>query len=357
MSLLSTLQAKGAIWVGKLDEPSGTVIEDYSGNNRDGTWVNSPGLGATGGIPSEPSTLAVDLTPNDHGLVDTFGWPDQPGLNEPLSFVTFFRADSLTSRRALMSFDNNASSPRGIVFYLNAGRMEPFQSSALVLGATTLTTGTWYMAAMTYAGNGTNGLYKVYYAPLTGTPTITLDGTSSALGMRVADDLLQIGMSYAGTASPNFAFDGKMQYASLFDTALSSTDLQDILDAAMSASSGVQGVFDAQVAGVTSDLAGTVEGDVQGVFDAQVAGVTSDLAGSVGTGGGVEGTFDAQVAGITSALEGWVNFEEFDEPRTGIGVRFASNAYHNVELSVVDPEELESIQQIEYVAASVPSEV
>jgi hypothetical protein len=349
VSLLSTLQAKGAIWVGKLDEAAGTTIQDYSGNNRDGTWVNSPGLGAAGGIPSEPSTLAVDLTPNDHGLVDTLGWPDQPGLNEPLSFVTFFRADSLTSRRALMSFDNNASSPRGIVLYLNAGKLEAFQSSALLLGGTTLSTGTWYMAAMTYAGNGVSGAYKLYYAPLTGTPTITLDGTSGALGMRVADDLLQIGMSYAGTGSPNFAFDGKMQYASLFDVALSSTDLQDILDAAMTA--GVHGTFNATIPGPTSSLTGAVDSPVEGVFNATIPGPTSSLTGTA-AGGAVEGVFNAIIPGPTSSLTGELQFDAFEPPEPTTGLTFELS--NTVTYPAAAPDA--SLVPIGRTAVSVPEE-
>jgi hypothetical protein len=98
-------------------------------------------------------------------------------------------------------------------------------------------------------------------------------------------------------------------------------------------------------------------GLTEAVFNAQVDGVTSALTGVVASPGGpVTGQFNAQIGGVTSALEGWVNFEEFEEPRPAIGVRFASHGTHNVEISVVDPEELERIQAIEYVAASVPSE-
>jgi hypothetical protein len=132
----------------------------------------------------------------------------------------------------------------------------------------------------------------------------------------------------------------------------------DLAGTAGAAPGPIAGVFDApRVGGITSDLAGSVTNT--GDFNApRTGGARSDLAGTAGVyAGPVEGTFNApRVGGITSALEGWFNFEEFEEPRPAIGVRFASHGTHNVEISVVDPEELERIQAIEYVAASVPSE-
>ncbi len=43
----------------RLDDPSGTVAEDASPNNRDGTYVNTPTLGAASLLSGEPGNAAV----------------------------------------------------------------------------------------------------------------------------------------------------------------------------------------------------------------------------------------------------------------------------------------------------------
>ena len=43
------------VWI-RLGEPSGTTVNDASGNGHGGTYVNTPTLGVAGFMPGDPDT-------------------------------------------------------------------------------------------------------------------------------------------------------------------------------------------------------------------------------------------------------------------------------------------------------------
>lgn len=60
----------GAVGYWRLNEPSGPTAADYSGNNHDGTYTNSPTLGEAGLLTSDPDTsVKFDHTANSRVVV------------------------------------------------------------------------------------------------------------------------------------------------------------------------------------------------------------------------------------------------------------------------------------------------
>ena len=138
----------------RLGEASGTTMVDSSGNARDGTYVNSPALGATG------------LLTNDTDTAAGFG---NVGANSPYAYVVdddaydglstfsveaFIRPSSVSGTPMIASRDDSGS--RSWQFRLNAGKLEFVKianGTVTASSSATLSIGTIYHVAATYAGS------------------------------------------------------------------------------------------------------------------------------------------------------------------------------------------------------------
>jgi hypothetical protein len=350
---------------------SGATMADASGNARHGAYNGSVSQAAGALVGDTDQAMRTTVSSNTFGYVTSASWMNTAAFTYEV-WVKFISTKDVVNGDAIVGRYTPSDTQPFLIYRETTGKLR----------AQLVTTGTARTNVTDTVDTG-EGAWKHVVATYDGTLRLYVNGVS--VGTPVAmtgspawsTSQLEIGRySFSDTTVPGADFDE----VAVYDYALSAARVLAHYNAGTTVI-GNSGVFSADVAGITSDLAGTVEGDVQGVFSADVAGVTSDLAGAVSNGlteavfnaqvdgvtsaltgvvaspgGPVTGQFNAQIGGVTSALEGWVNFEEFEEPRPAIGVRFASHGTHNTEISVVDPEELERIQAIEYVAASVPSE-
>jgi hypothetical protein len=131
----------------KLNDSSGTVAHDASGNAHDGTFTNSPTLGQTGIIPN-----VADLSAYFGGGVDgaTYGYVDRatdPDLAPVDSFtaIAYIKPQSLASEREVFgkveSFQLWLESTGQLVFYCNP-------AWASIASSTNLTVGTAYLVGV-----------------------------------------------------------------------------------------------------------------------------------------------------------------------------------------------------------------
>ncbi len=229
-------QAKG-IW--PLDELSGTTAYDISGNGYNGTFENSPsfgaaGAGGSGGVCTQDNT-ATTFTGSSTQYVDI------PGLNGSITYPVitveswFMLTGDLSDYARLMSngFPQGGSTYGGFELgldpaanggaaggvFLNIRTSNGFQgpnNSGL-----DLSTGIWYDLVGVY-----NGSQVLVY--LNGTLEASAPLTGSVM-QSDSDLLLAAGNDEGG--SPNVAnasgswFTGKIGYAGIFDSALTSSQV------------------------------------------------------------------------------------------------------------------------------------
>lgn len=149
----------------RLGESSGSTAADSSGNNRDGTYQNSPTLGATGLVSGDADTAATFNGSSQYVTV-----PQTGGWLEDYSFTAFCLVNaSSTSGTELQLFGKSDDSAWPNVdwfvgmtngqlhFFVNQGGSYSFADASA-----TISTSTTYFAAVTY--NNPNMVLRVYDA-------------------------------------------------------------------------------------------------------------------------------------------------------------------------------------------------
>lgn len=136
----------------RLGDASGTTMTDSSGNSRDGTYVNTPTLGATGLISGDSDKGVGFDGANDYAHIADAAWMDVTAITvealiKPATtgLMSIIDRDNGTTER-MFQFRKNASDKlEAIVWRTSDG---PF----FLAGATTLTAGGTYHCAMKYDG-------------------------------------------------------------------------------------------------------------------------------------------------------------------------------------------------------------
>lgn len=199
----------------RLGEPSGTTMNDSSGNGRNGSYSGSPTLGATGLLVGDSDT-AVTFASGKYATVAYASWMN-------VTTVTVEATIKLSSmpgsgqRATILSRDNEISA-RAFSFEINdAGKLEGLffigGSPYFVTGTTTLTTGVIYTVAFKFDGS-----YAKLY--LNGVEDGTLTHSGSL------DTTTGVGI-YIGCSpySNRFPFDGTIDDVSYYGSGLSPTRL------------------------------------------------------------------------------------------------------------------------------------
>lgn len=198
-----------AYW--RFSEGAGTTVIDSMGNGRTLTL-------STGSLSTTYPSLPLGTEGYSFDVVAAAPYASVPDAawHEPANFTVecWFNADATSSYRALVTRDGSGT--RGWNFYLLSGQLHWYDNGASVAtGTTTVTTGRAYHAAAVY--NGTN--ITLYLNGIQEAQANTTPGTTPTLGMLV-------GASYAGTGTPTFYFDGRIDEVAFYNTALSQTTLK-----------------------------------------------------------------------------------------------------------------------------------
>lgn len=175
-----------AFW--KLDETSGTTMADSSGNARDGTYVNTPTLGATGLIGDGGTAVTFNGT-DEYGEVGFGSWMPA-GNTQSFTLEAFCKTTSSASQTLIARADSatpyrlGISGGRAFMQVATGGGA----ASTLFGTSTTLNNGSVHHIVGTWDGTTT----RLYVDGVFDTSTAkngVLNSTSSALriGQRNAD--------------------------------------------------------------------------------------------------------------------------------------------------------------------------
>lgn len=177
MSYSSEVLADSPLAYYRLDDASGTVAVDSSGNGLDATYFGSPTLGATSLLASDPSNGAVQFD----------GSNDRVELAMS-SNITSFSVEAIikTSTTAAMQIAGRASGASSMFYIDTSATGQPrcvakntAGSFAVATGPTSIADGQPHHIVGTFSG-GTSGTVRLYVdgsQVATATLSFTLDGT------------------------------------------------------------------------------------------------------------------------------------------------------------------------------------
>jgi len=208
-----------AMWL--LDESTGNVAKDSSGNNNDGKLMGNP-KGVSGNFGKALEFNGVD------DYMDLPQLPEQ--TNQPLSFTAWIKwAGNTATTRGVWGYTNIATV--NCHFEIQAAGMRLRLGNINQTGMPSPPVKEWAFVGFTYDGNTAryylNGVEGGSFAGNTG----TLFGAESALGHIV-------GVSDAGRF-----FDGLIDEAALFNQALTDGEIKTIMNDGLAKTMGLTDVF------------------------------------------------------------------------------------------------------------------
>jgi hypothetical protein len=212
MTYASTVLADSPRWYLRLGESSGTVAEDATANNLDGTYIGSPALGQTGLVAGDTSVLFDSV--NDYVRVLDAVHPTAytaEAIVKPSTTATqgiFWRTDS-GEGGSCSHYIGILGGVFVLVFYDGAFKT--------VTGTTSVVAGTVYHVAATAINGGTGKLYVNGISE--GTPaavtTLWTGGDRYVIGKN----------SSAGAAGSPDWFEGIIDEVALYTSVLSSVQI------------------------------------------------------------------------------------------------------------------------------------
>lgn len=202
-----------AYW--RLGDASGTTMTDSSGNSRNGTYVNSPTLGATGLLTTDADTCVDWDGSNDHATVTSAAW-----MNGWTAFTAeaIVKPDTVSGDRIIVCRTSWLGGPtdggRGWHLIIQGGQFNlgiRFTDGTAIDSKVgpTVTAGTTYHAAMVFSPT----TLKLY---LNGTEVYT---TTAHAGKTVNSPVTDLRLSREAYGVG--FFDGKMDEVAVYGTALS----------------------------------------------------------------------------------------------------------------------------------------
>lgn len=230
IGLPSVISSMGASAYWRQGDAAGSsVMADSSGNQRHGTYVNSPGLGVPGLLVGD-ADLAVDYDgTNDHASV-----PYSATWMNPADFTLFAvikpdvaggaSANTILSRR-----DGSGLSNQSWQWRINtAGKLELLVMSGnaayTCTGATTLAAGTKYVVAARKTGSA----YTMFVEGAS-------NGTASIGAPNSTPSGMIVGASLGGGATPSEYFNGVIDEVAFIPSGLSDADVAALTTAAKTA--------------------------------------------------------------------------------------------------------------------------
>lgn len=200
------VDAPDAYW--RLGEAAGaTTATDASGNGRSGTYNGPVTLGAVSLVGG--GGTSADFAPTSWMAVPGASWMDSANFTAEV----WFKPDSVSGYQGLISRDSSGSGRLWTLYLLN-GQLHVYNGAAgsgVLTGSKTMGIGGRHHAVITYSGT-TLSIYLD--GVLDAQATVTLPTASATTPMLV-------GASYGGVGSPTFGFDGLIDEAAFYHTALS----------------------------------------------------------------------------------------------------------------------------------------
>ena len=198
----------------KMDETTGTVMADSSGNGHNGTYAGGLALGSTVGDFTAPH-FVNDWT--KHAVVANGSWMN--GVNSAITMEGLYYADSFTSYATLFGIDSLGQSPRRMALRWDtgAGGLNACLSTTSNdyttggLGPAGVT-GAWYHAAAVYSQAA--GKLRGY---INGTKVLEINAAGT---LTSATTSMYVGRS-GYTVSSYGAWDGYLCGLGWYETALS----------------------------------------------------------------------------------------------------------------------------------------
>lgn len=201
-----------AYW--KLDEQTGTIAEDSSGNNNDGTYEGGPIL--WNDEPTIPGDRAVDLD----GVDDLISTSFDPFVNGgDLTISGWAYRDASADQDVLIASDATTENP--VIALQTGGDDVFFDTDESAAG----TTGDW---AAAWPGNAQWVHWALTFDEAADTAELFIDGASISVDSSVAGTFnassgnLQIG---AKNATPTGFFNGMMAQIAVFDRILTDDEI------------------------------------------------------------------------------------------------------------------------------------
>ena len=203
---------------------SGTVWTDLSGNGNTGTLTNGPTYGGTGSggyIDFDGTNDYVDVS-NSASINPTTG----------ISLLSWFKMDALVSNQNIISKGFTSVSPPYIQYSFKMFDNSPFNTPQFNLalngnlvqlnGATTMSTGTWYMVVCTYDKTS----MKIYV-------NNTQDANTTSNTNNISTYSTSLSIARWPTGNSQF-LNGQVAVQLIYNRALSSTEVGDIWNATKS---------------------------------------------------------------------------------------------------------------------------
>lgn len=208
----TTVLADEPVWYGRLDEASGTVCRDSSGNGLNGTYGSAIALGQAGALSGDSDTAADFPADGTNGKISV---ADVAALRitDNLTIEAWVYIDSLAANRTVAFKGNgtNLAGPYRVFIGIAGGIVLQRGDGATIetLSGTfgVITTGGWHHIAVTVLGTAV-AFYANAVAAGTATSTVTIADAGNSL---------YIGGN-ANTAAP---MDGRMDEVAVYNKALS----------------------------------------------------------------------------------------------------------------------------------------
>jgi len=207
-----------------LDESSGTRYDGSGTSNNDLTDNNTVTSYSTTNLSVKEGAAAASFA---GGSSESLSGTDNASLSVTgnLTLVAWIRPTSVSGDNGIMGKSDGASD-RSYYFYINEGNLYAKISpsgggAAQPLGATTLSTNTWYHAALVY--NGTD--LRLYLDGV-----LDSNGASNPLtySSGIFDSSTAFSIGSRGTTADYF--DGQIDEAAVFNRALSADEIQSIYE-------------------------------------------------------------------------------------------------------------------------------
>jgi uncharacterized repeat protein (TIGR01451 family) len=207
----------------RLGEASGTVVVDETGSGVNGTYVNTPTLGAPGALSTD-TNRAVTFASASVEFVNLNNAAGYPSGNAARSIEAWIRT-STVAEQGIVDYGNYASGSRTFfgVHVSGDGRlMVSTDSEFPVFGpAGTLTDGAWHHVVVTYDGSALRA-YR---------DGILMSGSPFTPGAALATSTLNRWIANTGTRT----FNGTIDEVAIYARALTLAEIQAHVQAASSA--------------------------------------------------------------------------------------------------------------------------